>query len=206
MQMRIKAGWALAAFAAGLAAIAPAVRSQTQPQQQNPPQQQPAQQTQQDTDSVADAARKAKADKPATPAKKVYNTEDLASSSGSGGVSTVGDTNAAKDDASAPADKSAGAKGGEPVKDEAYWRGRAQTLREQMAQVDAQIAQLQDEMKKGGNAGFNVQSGVASNTIYFEDRDTKLKKLEEKKAQIQKQMDDLEEEARKADVPASWVR
>ena len=92
-----------------------------------------------------------------------------------------------------------------PAKGEAYWRQRAQNLRDQMAQVDAEIAKLQDEIKKGGNAGFNVQSGLKEDTVYFEDRNTKMKRLEQKKADIQKQIDALEDEARQADVPSGWI-
>jgi len=201
-----------AAVFAALVAWAPAARCQAQSQDQNPPQQQ----AQPETDSVAEAARKAKANKPKADTKKVYTTDDFPSSRG-GGSSTSDDKDAnAKGNGADAANKALGKAGGatggnmnaggSPAKDEAYWRGRAQKLRDQMAQVDAEIDKLKDEMKKGGNAGFNVQSGLTSNTVYFDDRNTQLKKLEQRKAEIQKQMDDLEEEARKADVPSSWVR
>ena len=219
MAIRIGAGVSVAAFLAALVLAAPPL-CQGQSQDQKPAEQPAAQpqSPQQDTDSVAEAARKAKADKPKNAPKKVYTTEDLASSRGAGGVSVVGDKDSgANDNGAAEASKalgkagmatggsgSSGAAGG-PAKDEAYWRGRAQTLRDQMAQVDAEIDKLQDEIKKGGNAGFDVQSGLANNTVGFEDRNTRLKRLQDKKADIQRQIDALEDEARKADVPSSWI-
>jgi len=217
MPIRMKAGLGAAAFLAALLAVAQPARCQAQSQDQKPPQDQASQQQQpqQETDSLAEAARKAKANKPKTETKKVYTTEDIATSHS--GNSAAGEKDSgANGDAAGQANKALGkagmATGGGgaapsgPAKGEAYWRGRAQQLRDQMTQVDAEIAQVQDEIKKGGNAGFNVQSGLKTDTVYFEDRDTKLKRLQQKKAAIQKQIDDLEDEARKADVPSSWIR
>jgi hypothetical protein len=193
--MKIQLGWFLSLLAG--VAFAGAALAQSQPQ--------PAQQTQQGTDSVADAARKAKTDKPKNAPKKVYTDDDLSSLHG-GGVSVVGDKDSGTADKDAAGAKTGGDAGAKPAKGEAWWRDRAQKLRDQMAQVDSEIDKVQDEVKKGGGAGFNVQSGLTSNTVYFEDRNTKLKNLQKKKAEIQKQMDALEEEARQADVPLSWIR
>jgi hypothetical protein len=172
-------------------------------QSQNPPADQQAQPT---ADSAADAARKAKADKP-KPAKKVFTDDDI-SSLKSGGLSVVGEK------ASDPSPADAGKSGAKPIsaatsknaKDEAYWRGRAQKIRDQMNAVDQEIATLRDEIKKGGNAGFDAQSGRNQNVVFFEDRSAKLRNLEKKRDDLQKQMDALEEEARRADVPIGWLR
>ncbi len=183
------------------AIFALAALAQPQSQSQNPPQEQP--QTQPAADSVADAARKAKADKPKIATKKVYTEDDMHSLKG-GGLSVVGEKDSGKD---ADADKSDAkpAAAGEK-KDEAYWRGRAQKIRDQMAAVDQEIAKVQDEIKKGGAAGFDAQTGRNQNVVFFEDRNAKLKNLEKKKDELQKQMDALEEEARQADVPVGWLR
>ena len=189
----------------GIAALALALFAAPSPrmanaQSQNPPADQQAQPT---ADSPADAARKAKADKPK--AKKVFTDDDL-SSLKSGGLSVVGE----KDSGSSSAD--AGKSGAKPAaaaagkKDEAYWRERAQRIRDQMNAVDQQIAALKDEVKKGGNAGFDAQTGRNQNVVFFEDRSAKLRNLEKKRDDLQKQMDALEEEARRADVPIGWLR
>jgi len=185
------------------AIFALAALAQPQSQSQNPPQEQP--QTQPAADSVADAARKAKADKPKTAPKKVYTEDDMHSLK-SGGLSVVGekDSDAAAD--SGKSETSPAGAGAKTEKDEAYWRGRAQKIRDQMAAVDQEIAKVQDEIKKGGAAGFDAQTGRNQNVVFFEDRNAKLKNLEKKKDELQKQMDALEEEARQADVPVGWLR
>jgi len=191
----------LAAAGAAFAALAPMARAQSQNQDAPKTQAQTAQPA---PDPLADAARKAKAEKSKTAPKKVYTDDDLSSMHG-GGVSVVGE----KDSSAAEGDGASGKSGdasGKTAHDEAWWRDRAKKLHDQMAQVDGEIAKLQDEEKKGGGSGFNVQSGLTSNTVYFEDRNAKLKNLQQKKAEIQKQMDALEDEARRADVPVSWVR
>jgi len=161
---------------------------------------------QQDTDSVADAARKAKAGKPdadtsKTEPKKIYTNEDLAAGRNSGGLSVVGSKNAAGSNQNA--NRNYYAKNSPQY--EQFWRSRAQAIRDQMAEVDRQIDEVKSEIKKGGGTGFNVQNGVMNNTVSLEDRNAKLKRLEEQKAELQKQMEQLEDEARKADVPPSWI-
>lgn len=159
------------------------------------------------TDSVADAARKAKADRPKGTSKKVFTDEDLPSLK-SGGLSVVGEkeSGAASAEATQPNAKPAGGAAAKTQKDEAYWRGRAQKIREQMNAVDQDIDKVKEAMKKGGGSGFDMQTGLNQNVAYIEDRNAKLKALEQKKSELQKQMDALEEEARQADVPIGWLR
>jgi hypothetical protein len=205
--------WIRALLAGVILAAGPAASASPQSgasQAQNPPAQQSATSqpgsTAQDSDSVAEAARKMKADKTKPAPKKVITDDDLSSIKGNG-VSVVGDEGAGPEDEKSQADKSGGAAQGKPgVKDEAYWRARAKPIRDQLAAVDEEIQKTQDEIKKGGGAGFDAQSGLNQNVIFFEDRNTKLKKLEEKKAQLQKQMEALEDEARKEGVPSGWLR
>jgi hypothetical protein len=190
--------------AIGAVAILPVARAQSQTQQTLPPQGQTAAAP----DSVADAARKAKADPPKA-AKKVYTEDDMPALK-TGGLSVVGeqppaDAPPVAGDAK-PGAKPAAAPGAPTVKDEAYWRDRAKKIRDQMADVDQQISTLQDEVKKGGNGGFDMQTGRTQNVVVLEDRSAKLKSLEQKKADLQKQMDALEEEARQNDVPVGWLR
>ena len=215
-------------LAGALLAGAPAVVRAQQAQEQKPADQEqaqkpapkPAKEPAQQEDSLAEAARKARANKPKDEPKKVYTDDDFGSGSSSrstgGGEQSSGGS--AADAANRALGKAGGATGGTVVRpnggggngagtgrNEAYWRQRAQGLRDQMAQVDAEIDKLQDEMKKGGNAGFNVQSGLKTDTVYFEDRETKMKRLQKKKADIQKQIDDLEDEARREEIPSSWI-
>jgi predicted lipid-binding transport protein (Tim44 family) len=175
-----------------------AVFGQSQSSQQSQSQSQA--QPEQKQDSVADAAKKAQKDKPK--AKKVFTEDDL--SGKSGGVSVVGDANAAAKSnvrgtqASGDASKS--------VRDEEYWRGRASQLKEQMAATDEAISNLKDEIKKNGATGFDAQTGLKNNVIYVDDRNARLKQLEQRRQDLDKQMDLLQEEGRKAGAEPSWFR
>jgi len=188
----------------GIAVLAIALSAVLAPvpaRSQNPPpdQSQPA------ADSVADAARKSKSDKPKTTQKKVFTEDDLPALK-TGGLSVVGekDSGTSPADAGKPSAKPAPATGN--AKSEAYWRGRAQKIRDQMNALDQQISALKDEMQKGGHAGFDMQTGRNQNVVVLEDRNAKLKALEKRRDDLQKEMDALEEEARRADVPIGWLR
>jgi hypothetical protein len=166
--------------------------AQAQPATLDPP---PAKQ-----DSLAEAARKAKATKPAPAKGKVYTEDDLKSMKGPG-VSVVGD----------PPRKGKRALPTDPDDDngqnpEAYWRGRAQQFLDAIAQVDEQIAQKKEEIKKFGSGGFDVTTGMKNNIAYINDRNAQLKQLEAHKADLEKQFEELQDEGRKAGVPSSWFR
>lgn len=75
-----------------------------------------------------------------------------------------------------------------------------------MAAVDQEIAKVKEEIKKYGNKGFDVSSGLKQGVIYVEDRNVRLKDLEKKKADLQAQMDALKEEGRKASALPAWFR
>jgi hypothetical protein len=157
--------------------------------------------------SVAEAARKAKAKK-AKKEKKVYGDEDLAGMKG--GVSVVGDakataaTNNGEQTEIAVSDQETVGSGGK--KDEQYWRRRAQKLHAQMDATDDQIKNLKEDIKKNGAAGFDAQTGLRKSVIYVDDKNARLQKLEDRKKALEQSLDQLQDEARKADVPSEWVR
>lgn len=162
-------------------------------------------QPQQKPDSLAEAARKAKAEKGKAKTGKVYTDEDL-SELKSGGVSVVGQEGAsaeAKDPEAAPEANDPAASG---KKGEEYWRGKARKLRDQMAAVDQEIVKTKDEIKKYGNVGFDVNTGLKQDIIYVADRNTRLQKLEKRKEELQKQMEALQEDGRRAGASPSWFR
>ena len=173
----------------------PSGSSQTQSATRDP--------TPQKEDSVADAARKSKDGKPAyaKPAKaKVYTEDDLAGMKGPG-VSVVGDPSKKATRRVQPSNPDE-----DPYNNEEYWRGRAQQILDAIAETDEQIAQKKEEIKKLGSGGFDVTSGLKNNVAYINDRNAQLKALEDHKIQLQKQLDDLAEEGRKAGALASWFR
>jgi chromosome segregation ATPase len=190
----------------GLALLGPSAfalaQSQSQPaQSSSSSQSQPQSQPQQKDDSAADAAKKPQKDKPKL--KRVYTEEDLSGLRGNG-VSVVGDANAPAR-SNAPASQPSG-DATKSVRDEEYWRGRASQIKEQMAAADEAIKNLQAEIKKNGATGFDAQSGLKQNVIYVDDRNARLKQLEQRRQDLDKQMDLLQEEGRKAGADSAWFR
>jgi hypothetical protein len=176
-------------------------------QQSSPAQSQPPSQAQSTTpaqppqkeDSLAEAARKAKEKKPATAKGKVYTEDDISGLKGPG-VSVVGEAPKKGARPSRPMDQDGG------QNNEAYWRGRAREILDQLTAVDQEIAQKKDEIKKYGTGGFDVTTGMKENIAYINDRNGQVKSLEKRKADLAKQLDDLQEEGRKAGAAPSWFR
>lgn len=175
---------------------------QSSTQTQTPAQAQPATSDQpQKPDSLAEAARKAKERKPAAAKGKVYTEDDLSKMKGSG-VSVVGDAPRKNSRRAQPTDPDGDS---EPNAEE-YWRGRARQFLDAIAQTEEQIAQKKEEIKKFGSGGFDVTTGRKDNIAYINDRNAQLKQLEARKADLERQFEELQEEGRKAGVPSSWFR
>lgn len=159
-------------------------------------------------ESLADIARKSKADKAKSTTTKVYTEEKLAGLSGRG-VSSVGSGNSSG--ASSGAGNSYANSGANTAKpsggnDESYWRGRAQAIRDQMAQLDQQIAGIQEDIKTKGAVTVDPMSGASAGVIYIEDRNRQIKDIEGQKAKMQDQLEALAEEGRKAGADSGWFR
>jgi hypothetical protein len=166
-----------------------------------------AQPEQKKTDAATDAAKKPEKDKEKPKPKKVYTEEDM--SSLKGGVSVVGDGSAGPAGAGGTRQSTGSVKPGVvPMsgQDEDYWRGKARAILDAIAATDQEIAKTKDEIKKYGNDGFDAQSGRKDNVIYIESRSGKLQQLEKRKADLEKKMDLLQEEGRKAGAESSWFR
>ena len=166
-------------------------------------------------ESLGEAARKARAQKAAAPAAKVYTEDKVARLSGHG-VSVVGDGNQSGDSSDAEnaenseRESSAGGtpKGSTPsaTSDEKMWREKARAIHDQMAQIDDRISKIQEEIQKYGAVSFDPATGLRQNVIYVEDRNAQIKQLEEQKEKLQSQLDSLEEEGRKAGADSGWFR
>jgi hypothetical protein len=165
-------------------------------------------------ESLGEAARRARAQKTksAVGAPKVYTDDKLSQLSGHG-VSVVGDGNSGGGSSSGESsftssgENSSGngaASGGK--NDEQYWRGRARAIHDQMAQCDQEISKLQDEIAKYGAVSVDPQSGAMQSIIYVNDRNAKIKQIEERKAGLQGQLEALEDEGRKAGADSGWFR
>jgi hypothetical protein len=191
-----------AALAFGLSQSQTSQSSQSSQQSSSQAQAQPPQKD----ESAADAAKKAQKDK--LKPKRVYTEEDLASMRGNG-VSVVGDETSASGGGTATKQADGKAKPGVvPMsgQDEAYWRGKARAILDEIAAREQQIAKVKDDIKKYGAGGFDVTTGMKDNVAYIEDRNGQLQELEKRKADLEKKLDQLQEEGRKAGADASWFR
>jgi hypothetical protein len=181
--------------------------SQFSQQSSSPAPSQPAQKE----DSAADAAKKTQKEKPKP--KKVYTEDDLSGLKGNG-VSVVGDRNSSGANSNATnqaSPKSADGRPGAGVvpmsgQDEDYWRGKARELLDEMAALDQEMAKTKDEIKKFGADGFDATSGLQKNIIYIDNRNAKLQQMEKRKADLEKKLDQLQEEGRKAGAAPAWFR
>ena len=160
--------------------------------------------------SLGAIARQAKAQKAKTEPTKVYTEDKLSGLSGHG-VSSVGSGNsgggASYGGNSYNNAAASGGGGGQSLgSNESYWRGRANAIRGQMAQLDAQIAGIREEIKKKGAVTVDPMSGAAAGVIYVEDRNKQIQQVEAQKAKLQQSLDDLAEEGRKAGADSGWFR
>jgi hypothetical protein len=158
--------------------------------------------------SLGAVARQAKAQKAKSEPAKVYTEDKLAGLSGRG-VSSVGSGSAGGGGSyGGNSYNNAAASGGGQSSGggESYWRGRANAIRGQMAQLDAQIAGIREEIKKKGAVTVDPMSGAAAGVIYVEDRNRQIREIEEQKAKLQQSLEDLAEEGRKAGADSGWFR
>jgi len=158
--------------------------------------------------SLGAVARQAKAQKAKSEPTKVYTEDKLAGLSGRG-VSSVGSGNAGGGGSyggNSYNNPAAGGSGQSLSNSESYWRGRANAIRGQMAQCDAQIAGIREEIKKKGAVTVDPMSGASAGVIYIEDRNRQIRQVEDQKAKLQQSLDDLAEEGRKAGADSGWFR
>lgn len=131
---------------------------------------------------------------------RVLTNEDLATGKepGSRPVNTVGPPS--KPDAKNPGVATTG-----PKKNEAYWRGRAKQIRDEIESVDKQIKALNEKTQSGKGDGIKIGFDTYNSVIYA-DFENQAKELERRKEKLQKMMTALEEEARKSGALPGWLR
>jgi len=162
--------------------------------------------------SVAEAARKAREKKKDAPkAKKVFTNDTIPKEGG--GVSVVGEAAApapAKEGEAAKAEQAAeGEEGKEPVKDEAYWRGRFAQLRTKLSQAQKELDILQRELRLNEVQYYSDPNQALRQQLTREEINEQRKKIDEKQAevqQIQQEISNLEDELRQAGGNPGWAR
>jgi hypothetical protein len=175
--------------------------------------------------SLGELAKKEAERRKTTPAaSKVYTDDDLKK------ITVPGDTVSQSDTSGKPAEKSdnkaADAKDGkdpkdvkdpkdakdakpaEPAMDEGAWRGRMTAAREDVRKGEMFRDALQSQIN-GLTADFTARDDPYQRAKIADDRQKALAELDQVNKDIEKakkQVADIEEEARRANVPPGWIR
>lgn len=152
-------------------------------------------------ETLGDAARQ-NAQKAKPKPKRVYTDDDLSSIGGT--ISVVGDASSSGQSADNSDAQASDASSGS--KDETYWRGRADALKNQIADVDRQIEDKKAEIAKAGATSFDPSAGLSQGVIIIHDRNAELKDLEDRKQSLENQLDQLADEGRRAGADSGWFR
>jgi hypothetical protein len=178
------------------------------------------------TPTLSDLAKRAQEKKGTPPATKTFTNDDLKN----GGTSPADETSRPADaktadgkDASKSADGK-GAKSGDaskaddakkddaskadPTRTEKYWRDRMDAAREDVRRNQAFATALQSRIN-GLTADFTSRDDPAQRAQIADDRQKALAELERVNKAVEdgnKAIASVEEEARKAMVPAGWIR
>jgi len=163
---------------------------------------QPSPQSSDSSSSSAD--NKPKDSTNTAPAKKVYTNDDLRSMHGDN-LSVVG--NSPQQQKKPATNNGANNSAKIDERQQAQWHNRAQRLRDQLAEVDRQIAQLNANLP-ANTSSLSTSSGSSQSAAgsLYGPAAARLQNLQNRKATIEQQIEQLEEEARKAGIPPGWLR
>lgn len=169
-----------------------------------------AAQQDQNQESVADAARKARADKKAAPqAKMTIDNDNLGTLTGT--ISVVGESPAPPDDQAKKADdKTAKAPGAEktPAKDEAYWRDKFAAANKKLADDQHELDIMQREFNLKQQQFYTDPMAALKQQYSREDINDSKTKIDQKTAAIEQDKADLsslEDQLRQAGGNPGWA-
>ena len=166
--------------------------------------------------TLGSAAKEAEAQrKTAKSSGKVYTNDSLKSDPRPTPTRPPPSTTGSAPAATAPSqsgvsgdDKAKQAEAAKPLKDEAYWRNRIKTERDALARAETFGDALQSQIN-GLYAEFTAcQAPPQCNDVAAkrQSRIAELDRVKKEVAQHTKEIADIQEEARRAGVPAGWVR
>ncbi|MBI4462800.1 MAG: hypothetical protein HY653_07845, partial [Acidobacteria bacterium] len=132
----------------------------------------------------------------------VWTNEDLERLEG-GAISVLGSARAAADEGEAVEGEAGEESASQPSKEETreYWQERLAPLRAELAQIEQQLNQLRSNQGRAASNTLDLNTDAAGVDV----QDT-LRRLEQRRTQIQQQIEDVQAEARRKGVPAGWVR
>ena len=88
-----------------------------------------------------------------------------------------------------------------PDQDREAWLARLRPLREEIAEIDAQLTRIRADAARQG-LSISGASGTGGGSMTAD----LINQLERRRAELQQQVAALEDEARRAGVPAGWLR
>jgi hypothetical protein len=157
--------------------------------------------------TLADVARKEEERrKTAKPADKTYTNKDLGALPPGTPPPPPPAKPATTDSPAAKEPEKPGEK--EPVKDQAYWAGRMKELQTQLQRDQTYVDAMQTRVNSLATDFVN-RDDPAQRAVLAGERQKALGELDRLKKQIEagkKAIADLEEEARRANVPPGWLR
>ncbi|HVS74637.1 MAG TPA: hypothetical protein VHE23_04365 [Candidatus Acidoferrales bacterium] len=155
-------------------------------------------------DSLADAARKAQAQKkPLAKPAKVYTNDNLPMA-----ATAEAPAPSSTKKAESKSEEQAGAVKAD-AKDEAYWRGKFRETRENLARAEKELDILQRELQKADLQYYPDPTKAMHEQYDRKDINTKTAKIEAKKkevADLKQAIENLETELRRAGGDAGWAR
>ena len=160
--------------------------------------------------TLADVAKKEEERrKTVKPSDKTYTNKDLGTlppgTPSPPPAKPAPSTDAAAKETEKPAEQE---KEKEPVKDQAYWAGRMKELQTQLQRDQTYVDALQTRVNSLATDFVN-RDDPAQRAVLAKERQKALGELDRLKKQIEatnKAIADLEEEARRANVPPGWLR
>jgi chromosome segregation ATPase len=166
-----------------------------------------AAQQDQGQESVADAARKARAEKKDGPKPKIVIDDDNLGTL-TGTINVVGQAPAAADDQSkkAPDDKTA--KSAAPAKDEAYWRGKFADANKKLAEDAHELDILQREYNLKQQQFYADPMASLKQEYSRQDLNDSKAKIDDKTTAVAKDkadISDLEDQLHQAGGDAGWA-
>jgi len=150
--------------------------------------------------SLADAARQNRMNKSAAPASQVYTNDNLPTS---GSLSTTGPATAEQPSSAAPERPAAAPKNAKAEAEakaerdrlEVDWRGRFKKQRDAIVLLEREIAALDRELK------LRPAAVACSSGTLCSDKAAQQQQLQQEKQKLE----DMKDELRKAELPASWA-
>jgi hypothetical protein len=97
----------------------------------------------------------------------------------------------------------------DPTQTEEYWRARKQETDQRLADAQAKVQELQNEINTLTTAFYAESDGVAQRPLIESERIERLKELEQAKQELETaraESEGLEDEARRAGALPGWVR